>query len=202
MGDSLQIDVWSGGSVGNEDRKIGLGDLLDTSGLRALVKQENNDLKSVSGDDSLSEITPRYKTELCRNFKEKAFCAYGPECQFAHGEQDLREVGRQHRYKTRRCQSYWIKGCCVYGPRCNFIHDNPSNNNTHHDPTPTSTGQTKQVTAVRRGGAVTVGGALPAKTNVIVPAHGSGRMGMYVLNDKIHWMDTYKTVPVQTYLLF
>ena len=37
---------------------------------------------------------PRYKTEICRNFKERSKCIYGDNCQFAHGKRELREVVR------------------------------------------------------------------------------------------------------------
>jgi len=67
---------------------------------------------------------PRFKTEICRNFKEKGSCLYGELCQFAHGKHELRkDVVRHNKYKTKLCQKYWISGYCAYGPRCNFIHD-------------------------------------------------------------------------------
>nr|XP_040570296.1 mRNA decay activator protein ZFP36L2-like isoform X2 [Lepeophtheirus salmonis] len=65
----------------------------------------------------------RYKTEMCRNFKERSRCIYGEQCQFAHGRTDLRDVVRNTKYKTKLCQKYWISGYCAYGPRCNFLHD-------------------------------------------------------------------------------
>jgi len=66
---------------------------------------------------------PRFKTEICRNFKEKGTCLYGELCQFAHGKHELRkDVVRHNKYKTKLCQKYWIAGYCAYGPRCNFIH--------------------------------------------------------------------------------
>merc|ERR1719470_107694 len=66
---------------------------------------------------------PRFKTEICRNFKEKGTCLYGDLCQFAHGKHELRrDVARHAKYKTKLCQKYWIAGYCAYGPRCNFIH--------------------------------------------------------------------------------
>ena len=66
---------------------------------------------------------PRYKTEICRNFKERAKCIYGDKCQFAHGRRELRDVVRNSKYKTKPCQKYWLIGYCAYGPRCNFLHD-------------------------------------------------------------------------------
>jgi len=35
-----------------------------------------------------------YKTELCRSWEEKGTCRYGTKCQFAHGEDELRNVSR------------------------------------------------------------------------------------------------------------
>lgn len=66
---------------------------------------------------------PRYKTEMCRNFKERSKCIYGDKCQFAHGRRELRDVVRNTKYKTKTCQKYWKVGYCAYGPRCNFLHD-------------------------------------------------------------------------------
>jgi butyrate response factor 1 len=66
---------------------------------------------------------PRYKTEICRNFKERSKCIYGDRCQFAHGRKELRDVVRNTKYKTKLCQKYWLVGYCAYGPRCNFLHD-------------------------------------------------------------------------------
>lgn len=76
-------------------------------------------------DMSMANTTanPRFKTEICRNFKEKGTCLYGDLCQFAHGKHELRkDVVRHNKYKTKLCQKYWIAGYCAYGPRCNFIH--------------------------------------------------------------------------------
>lgn len=64
----------------------------------------------------------RYKTEICRNFKERATCIYGDQCQFAHGRQELRDVIKSNKYKTKSCEKYWVTGYCAYGPRCNFLH--------------------------------------------------------------------------------
>ena len=41
-------------------------------------------LELVGSDDS-KDSNPRFKTEICRNYKEKGSCLYGHECQFAHG---------------------------------------------------------------------------------------------------------------------
>jgi len=79
-----------------------------------------NDKQNVDilGEDKNS----RYKTEMCRNFKERAHCMYGDQCQFAHGREELRDALRNNKYKTKTCQKYWVTGYCAYGPRCNFLH--------------------------------------------------------------------------------
>ncbi|KAI6045070.1 hypothetical protein EDC04DRAFT_195070 [Pisolithus marmoratus] len=63
-----------------------------------------------------------YKTELCRSWEEKGSCRYGAKCQFAHGEEELRNVPRHPKYKTEICRTFWVSGACPYGKRCCFIH--------------------------------------------------------------------------------
>jgi len=99
-----------------------------------LLLQENNalpDMKAEFGDQfGASDVAgeslcpnPRFKTEFCRNFREKGTCLYGDLCQFAHGRNELRQDAVRHnKYKTKLCQKFWIHGYCAYGPRCNFIH--------------------------------------------------------------------------------
>lgn len=41
-----------------------------------------------------------YKTELCRSWEEKGTCRYGAKCQFAHGEDELRQVQRHPKVRT------------------------------------------------------------------------------------------------------
>lgn len=65
----------------------------------------------------------RYKTELCRPFKETGECKYGEKCQFAHGENELRTVQRHPKYKTEYCRTFYGIGLCPYGSRCHFLHD-------------------------------------------------------------------------------
>jgi hypothetical protein len=45
-----------------------------------------------------------YKTELCRSWEEKGTCRYGTKCQFAHGEDEIRDVSRHPKYKTEICR--------------------------------------------------------------------------------------------------
>jgi len=78
---------------------------------------------------------PRFKTEFCRNFREKGECVYGSQCQFAHGKVELRhDVVRHSKYKTKLCQKYWINGWCAYGTRCNFIHQEEGSDRTTAQP--------------------------------------------------------------------
>lgn len=102
------------------------------------LESEGSSLLSLEGSDCIFEDledrpNPRYKTEMCRNFKERAKCLYGDQCQFAHGKRELRDVVRNTKYKTKHCQKYWVTGYCAYGPRCNFLHNEPE---SHDDPPP------------------------------------------------------------------
>jgi hypothetical protein len=93
---------------------------------------------SPGSGDSLSREdeagNPRFKTEICRNFKEKGTCLYGNQCQFAHGSDEMRDSGKQNKYKTKLCQKYWIHGYCAYGARCNFLHNEEESGRTGNFP--------------------------------------------------------------------
>ena len=92
-------------------------DADEVSSLRSFSKSIN------IPNTSYQSANPRFKTEICRNFKEKGTCLYGDLCQFAHGKHELRgDVVRHSKYKTKPCQKYWVAGYCAYGPRCNFVH--------------------------------------------------------------------------------
>merc|ERR1712112_550141 len=108
--------------------------LLDEPPASQLIDQQmlgqHSSSFSYGQDLALANSTsnPRFKTEICRNFKEKGTCLYGDLCQFAHGKHELRkDVVRHNKYKTKHCQKYWIAGYCAYGPRCNFIHQEKEN---------------------------------------------------------------------------
>merc|ERR1712042_38242 len=101
--------------------------MLDESSSSQMLEQQLLDHHRLTmlQDASIASVTsnPRFKTEICRNFKEKGTCLYGDLCQFAHGKHELRkDFVRHNKYKTKLCQKYWIQGYCAYGPRCNFIH--------------------------------------------------------------------------------
>ncbi|GAV87138.1 zf-CCCH domain-containing protein [Cephalotus follicularis] len=90
-----------------------------------------------------------FKTRVCAKFKQGA-CRNGENCNFAHGEADLRQpppnwkelvgvgVGREedrwtgnweddqriiHRMKL--CKKFYNGEECPYGDRCNFLHEEP-----------------------------------------------------------------------------
>lgn len=72
---------------------------------------------------------------MCRPFKETGECKYGEKCQFAHGENELRNVQRHPKYKTEYCRTFYGVGLCPYGSRCHFLHDlsdNDDNNTRPH----------------------------------------------------------------------
>lgn len=48
----------------------------------------------VGGPSANNRKLGLYKTELCRSWEEKGTCRYGPKCQFAHGEDELKRVQR------------------------------------------------------------------------------------------------------------
>jgi butyrate response factor 1 len=77
-------------------------------------------------EEHLVDVSPSkqnlYKTELCRNWMETRQCRYGPKCQFAHGEDELRDLLRHPKYKTEICRSYHTSAKCAYGNRCRFVH--------------------------------------------------------------------------------
>ena len=52
--------------------------------------QDTSILLNASTTDASGVSNPRFKTEICRNFKEKGTCLYGDLCQFAHGKHELR----------------------------------------------------------------------------------------------------------------
>ena len=74
----------------------------------------------------------RYKTELCRSFKENGICKYGEKCQFAHGEPEVRNINRHPKFKTELCRTFHISGYCPYGPRCHFVHDSVESRKLHN----------------------------------------------------------------------
>ncbi|ODV82483.1 uncharacterized protein CANTADRAFT_147470 [Suhomyces tanzawaensis NRRL Y-17324] len=59
--------------------------------------------------------TQLYKTELC--------ASYGNKCQFAHGENELKQVERPPKWRSKPCANWSKFGTCRYGNRCCFKHE-------------------------------------------------------------------------------
>lgn len=41
--------------------------------------------------------------------------------QFAHGQQELRNIQRHPKWKTELCRTFWRYGTCPYAKRCCFV---------------------------------------------------------------------------------
>ena len=91
----------------------------------------NDNITEISGsnmDGSLdqtdsSTIDVKFKTELCKNYKENGICKYETRCKFAHGKHELVNKKVNNFYKQRNCETFFTKGACPYGSRCTFRHD-------------------------------------------------------------------------------
>jgi hypothetical protein len=72
-------------SLPGQNVSTGLGDSQNSS---SSVDSNGN------GPSANNRKLGLYKTELCRSWEEKGTCRYGPKCQFAHGEDEIRKVSR------------------------------------------------------------------------------------------------------------
>jgi len=158
---------------------------------RVLSPLTSDDQDKVSDDSK--ESNPRFKTEICRNFKEKGSCLYGSECQFAHGPEDMRETKKQRKYKTKHCQKYWIAGFCAYGARCNFVHgqNGQEKNGGHQESGAETSGESLEW---RGSQSFSPGGKqlrIPPLDELIRPKCGSGRLAAFEANNTLVWVDTW-----------
>ncbi|CAO4367770.1 unnamed protein product [Caenorhabditis nigoni] len=80
-----------------------------------------------------TQIPWNWKTQLCHHHTVGTCCPKGPNCQFAHGIQELRTVAQNRqmkeqkvpeKHKTKLCDNFskWGSGYCPYEERCQFIH--------------------------------------------------------------------------------
>lgn len=67
--------------------------------------------------------TQLYKTELCALFVKLGVCPYGNKCQFAHGENELKDIARPPKWRSKPCANWTKFGSCRYGNRCCFQHN-------------------------------------------------------------------------------
>ncbi len=101
-------------------------------------------VEAAGGTPTSSEETapasenPAYRTQICTRWMEGS-CQYGDRCNFAHGEEQLRQFGgtapgvsrfasvdvksrsNDPAYRTKLC-TRWAQGACQYGDRCMFAH--------------------------------------------------------------------------------
>ncbi|KAI5124424.1 hypothetical protein M0805_008308 [Coniferiporia weirii] len=140
-----------------------------------------------------------YKTELCRSWEEKGTCRYGPKCQFAHGEEEIRKVARHPKYKTEICRTFWVSGSCPYGKRCCFIHTElpapgtppgppgangennaatpPATDSTNSDPNEVQTSLLARITAKRKQEENSASATTPTATSVMESGTGGFQYG-------------------------
>ncbi|CAD5208192.1 unnamed protein product [Bursaphelenchus xylophilus] len=100
--------------------KRGLKELQD----RQRVHQNGQRIPCSEGKSKLPEgkkLHRRFKTVLCNNFMAGA-CPDGVNCNFAHGEEELRVPELPKNYKTRPCANFMLKNFCPLGKKCDFIH--------------------------------------------------------------------------------
>ena len=80
----------------------------------------------------------RYKTILCKHFNTPQGCSYGDKCQFAHGQNELRQIDNKMiqnpmnrinnnqknalNYKIVKCKNWEKDRTCKYGVHCTFAH--------------------------------------------------------------------------------
>merc|ERR1711981_1370036 len=78
-------------TIGNNS-KVWLTNWIDNSCKEDTSRPPTPSLFVALSKDGKILANPRFKTEICRNFKERNKCVYGDRCQFAHGRRELREV--------------------------------------------------------------------------------------------------------------
>lgn len=111
--------------------------------MKVVVRRNNNRQKATSPQKRNSVYTRLSFVVIGKSFKYagKSICVcghvyalallltkkkqnrYGDKCQYAHGQDDLRDVERHPKYKTQVCRTFYQTGTCPYGTRCTFRHD-------------------------------------------------------------------------------
>lgn len=72
-------------------------------------------------DETAAHVPQKRKLELCKSYTDLGYCAYGDNCFFAHGVQEL--VRHQPILRKKMCRNYHQHKYCKFGSRCNFVHD-------------------------------------------------------------------------------
>jgi hypothetical protein len=104
--------------------------------MRHLAQQSYYD-NFYGNQGQFNTLKQKYKTQLCKHYLENSKCPLAQYCQFAHGQEDLRQpndplpknfgktaLGAVHsNYKTIPCK-YWTEtGNCKFGEGCSFFHE-------------------------------------------------------------------------------
>lgn len=104
--------------------------------MRHLAQQSYYD-NFYGNQGQFNTLKQKYKTQLCKHYLEHTKCPLAQYCQFAHGQEDLRQpndplpknfgktaLGAVHsNYKTIPCK-YYLEGVeCKFGEGCSFYHD-------------------------------------------------------------------------------
>lgn len=105
----------------------------DVFSLQKSVPEAHSAQSSDSGHAKKHEHTRRkhksttntqlYKTELCASYMKMGVCPYGGKCQFAHGNDELKQVSRPPKWRSKPCVNWAKYGACRYGNRCCFKHE-------------------------------------------------------------------------------
>ncbi|KAK4472923.1 hypothetical protein MN116_004128 [Schistosoma mekongi] len=121
-----------------------------------------NKLNEISLNGSKSNINAlsniRYKTEVCKYFKENSgYCPAGEKCHYAHGKVELRDPKSHPKFRSQLCRHYLSTGNCLFGDKCYFkhsLHNLPSTSsetspkmkeiNNEQNSSPDSTSQSNQ----------------------------------------------------------
>ena len=95
---------------------------LFVNGKKKKLKMKRNAMDPVDYEEEKRK-DPKYKTELCKTFRETGKCPYGFKCRFAHGKEELLSKILNSNYKKKDCKTFSECGFCPYGSRCSFKHD-------------------------------------------------------------------------------
>lgn len=101
----------------------GKGRKKKTSRMRSREKNNKQRTGSQPADrNAFFHNQSKYKRELCNNYRESGWCRYGLNCNYAHGEEELRGDFRREKI-NKKCMHYHGIGICMFGTRCRYIHD-------------------------------------------------------------------------------
>ncbi|EAR94717.3 zinc finger C-x8-C-x5-C-x3-H type protein (macronuclear) [Tetrahymena thermophila SB210] len=81
----------------------------------------NNNLRKYSCEPI--DFRVKFKTEICKYWKNTGHCHFSDSCAFAHGYHEVREKTHlPNNYRTKKCKNFHEIGFCLYGERCQFLH--------------------------------------------------------------------------------